>query len=78
MRGKRRDNKEKRKEIKREIFKDDIRSLNGLKAEMNPCKNYRNLDRLKKPRQKLGIIPEGGEDSPQRKLLPLYGSHPNH
>ena len=49
----------------------------GWKPKGNSCK-IREISLVWEPRQKLGIIPKGEKDSPQRSLLPSFERHPNH
>ena len=70
--------KGKRKEKEREIFKDDIKSLDGFKTERQSMQNYRNPTMLRKPRKILGIIPEEEKDILQIMLLPPCEWHPNY
>ena len=49
-----------------------------MKTEWWPMQKIRGIPLGWKLRQKLGIIPEGGEGSLQRSLLPSYEMHPSH
>ena len=49
-----------------------------MKTEWWPMQKIRGIPLGWKFRQKLRIIPEGGEGSPQRSLLPSYEMHPSH
>ena len=69
--------KEREKKERKIMNKDDkkprwIEHLKVIHAKI------RGIPLSRETRQKLGIIPEGGEGSLQRMLLPLYKQHPNH
>ena len=69
--------KEREKKERKIMNKDDkkprwIEHLKVIHAKI------RGIPLSREPRQKLGIIPEGGDGSLQRMLLPLYKQHPNH